>query len=533
MKNFITLEIDKDLEERRYSEVRTRFPPEPNGYLHLGHAKAACLNFGIAAQYMGKCHLRFDDTNPLTESPIYEKAIIEDLSWLLRFKPEVTYTSDYFPDLLTVARKMVECGDAYVCDLSPRDAADYRDSNKELKPSPYRDRTISENLARWDNMFKGIYKGGECTLRAKIDWKHPSALMRDPVMYRIIYTPHHRTGAEYCIYPSYDFSHPLVDYLERITHSLCTLEFEEHRQLYNWFLKHAEFDDAVYDTHYLPKQREFARCEVDGVVLSKRKLRKLVYDKRVDGWDDPRMPTLRGLRNRGYTPEMLQDFCEEIGVSKTHSVIAPNKLENIARDRYNKTSQRVMCVFDPLSVRISNLSSPAGEYVEIENNPEDPEAGTRKVLVDNFIMIEKDDFSGDPPPKFKRLKPGGKVRIKGAGILKHVGPFQVDEDLTGIECELLPEEKVKGTIHWVSVGARPVNIYQLGPLFDENGEFNEDSMKELPIAFMEPLDLQHGQIVQLMRKGYYKVCIVGTRIDLVEVVPLKDPWKKKQKKGSS
>ena len=454
-KNFIEEIIDADLAAGRFDRVHTRFPPEPNGYLHLGHAKSICLNYGLALKYGGKFNLRFDDTNPTTEETEYVEAIREDVRWLgADWEGREFYASDYFDQLYDWAEQLIREGKAYVCDLTNEQMAEYRGDIKGGKPSPFRDRTPEENLDLFRRMKAGEFPDGSRTLRAKIDINHPNFHLRDPVMYRIIHAHHHRTGDKWCIYPMYDWAHGESDSIEGITHSICTLEFEIHRPLYDWYL------DAIRAYH--PRQIEFARLNLTYTVLSKRKLIQLVKEKHVTGWDDPRMPTLCGVRRRGYTPEAIRKFCDRIGVSKFNSVIDMAWLEDALREDLNKKAPRVMAVLRPLKVVIENYPDDQVEQLEAINNPEDPAAGSRMVPFSKVIYIERDDFLENPPKDFYRLGPGREVRLRWAYFLQCTG-FTKDEttgEITEIRGTIDPDtrggndppvkRKVKGTIHWVS-----------------------------------------------------------------------------------
>ena len=408
-KNFIQKIIDEDLTSNKWEgRVHTRFPPEPNGYLHIGHAKSICLNFGIAEQYKGKCNLRFDDTNPLKEDTEFVKSIIEDVKWLgYKWNDDPLFASDYFDQMHDYALMLIQSGKAYVCDQSPDEIRKFRGTlTNPGEDSPYRNRSMNENLELFAKMKDGIFKNGEKTLRAKIDMSHPNLNMRDPVLYRILHAEHHRTGSKWCIYPMYDWAHGLEDSIENITHSICTLEFEDHRPLYDWYLNELEI--------YHPQQIEFARLNINFTVLSKRKLKKLVDDKHVDGWDDPRMPTISGLRRRGYTPSSIRNFSNSVGVTKRNSIIDVVRLENALREELNKTSPRVFAVVDPIKVIITNYPEYKTEMIEAVNNPEKPDSGVRKIPFSKELFIERNDFMEDPPKKYFRLSIGKEVRLKYA-----------------------------------------------------------------------------------------------------------------------
>ena len=414
--NFIHNIINEDLEQNKNNKrVHTRFPPEPNGYLHIGHAKSICLNFGIAQLYGGLCNLRFDDTNPTKEEVEYVESIKEDVKWLgFDWGDRLFYASDYFEQLYEFAIKLIKDGKAYVCDLSPEEIREYRGTLTEPgKNSPYRDRSVEENLDLFQRMRAGEFPEGSRVLRAKIDMASPNLNMRDPVLYRIVKATHHRTGDKWCIYPMYDYAHPISDALEGITHSICTLEFEDHRPLYDWIL-----DALGFDVNNRPRQIEFARLNLTNTVMSKRKLRRLVEEGHVAGWDDPRMPTISGLRRRGYTPEAIRDFCERIGVAKSNSLVDYSLLEHCIRQDLNTRAHRVMAVLRPLKVVLENYPEDKVEWLEAENNPENPEMGTRKVPFSKVLYIEQEDFMENPSKKFFRLAPGKEVRLKHAYIIK-------------------------------------------------------------------------------------------------------------------
>lgn len=454
--HFIRDEIIKDLQSGRYRNVVTRFPPEPNGYLHIGHAKAICLDFGLAQEFGGRCHLRFDDTNPVKESQEYVDAIIRDIHWLgFDWGEHLYYASDYFEQLYRWAEELIRKGLAYVCDLSPEEIGAYRGTLTEPgRESPYRDRTVEENLDLFRRMRAGEFPDGSRTLRAKIDMASGNLNLRDPVMYRIRHVPHHRTGDRWCIYPTYDWAHGQSDAIEGITHSLCTLEYEDHRPLYDWFLE-------ALDLPHRPRQIEFARLNLSHTVMSKRKLLTLVERGLVSGWDDPRLPTLAGLRRRGYTPEAIRDFCERIGISKADNLVDIALLEHCIREDLNRRAPRRLAVLRPLRLVVENYPPGQVEEVEALNNPEDPAAGTRPVPFTRELWIEQDDFREVPPPRYFRLAPGAEVRLRYAYIVRCTG-FSRDP-VTGavseVRCVYDPNSRggdargrrVPGTIHWVSV----------------------------------------------------------------------------------
>lgn len=551
--NFIEQIIEEELAEgKNEGRVHTRFPPEPNGYLHIGHATSICLNFGLAAKYQGKCNLRFDDTNPVKEDVEYTDSIQEDIQWLgFQWDGNVRYASDYFDQLYEWAEQMILEGKAYVDDQTAEEISGGRKTiNEPGVNSPYRDRSIEENLDLFRRMRKGEFPEGSKVLRAKIDMSSPNMLMRDPIMYRILFSKHHRTGDKWCIYPMYDFTHGQSDYLEGITHSICTLEFEIHRPLYNWFL------DQLTHTEYRPRQIEFARRNLNYTVMSKRKLLELVQKGYVSGWDDPRMPTISGLRRRGYTPESIRAFAEKVGVARREIVVDIALLEYCIREHLNKTARRVMAVLNPVKVVLDNYPDRI-EMVEIENNPEDPSAGVRKVPFSRELYIERDDFMEDAPKKFFRLTPGGEVRLKGAYIIKceHVEK-DAEGHITLIHCSCDLESKsgsgteasnrkVKGTLHWVSASeAIEAEVRLYDRLFKDEDpaghkdvdfkEFiNENSLEVLKECKLEPglKEAKPGDRFQFQRLGYFCVdkdsqagAIVFNR-----TVGLKDTWAKLKK----
>jgi len=551
--NFIRNIIEEDLKTNKWEgRVQTRFPPEPNGYLHIGHAKSICLNFGLARDYNGICNLRFDDTNPSKESPEYVQSIVQDVRWLgFDWEGRLFYASDYFDALYDCAVELIKKGKAYVCDLSADEIREYRGTLTEPgKDSPYRNRSVEENLDLFTRMRAGEFEDGSHTLRAKIDMSAPNLNMRDPVMYRILHVSHHRTGDKWCIYPMYDYTHCLSDSFEKITHSLCTLEFEDHRPLYDWFLDEL----GVYH----PQQIEFARLNLSYTVMSKRRLLHLVNEGRVSGWDDPRMPTLSGLRRRGYTPESIRDFCERIGVAKRESMVDVTLLDHCLREDLNRRAPRVMAVLNPLRVVIDNYPEDQVEELEAVNNPEDPAMGTRKVPFSRVLYIERDDFREDPPKKFYRLAPGREVRLRYAYFIRCVSV--VKDEKTGevleLHCTYDPEtrggdapdgRKVRATLHWVSAAQAleaEVRLYDhlfrvANPSDDgEGGDFksylNPDSLEilrscrvEASLAGAEP-----GTGYQFERLGYFCVDPVdSSREALVfnRTVSLRDSWAKIEK----
>jgi glutaminyl-tRNA synthetase len=554
-KHFIEQAIDADLESGRFDGVRTRFPPEPNGYLHIGHAKSICLNFGLALKYGGTCNLRFDDTNPAKEETEYVESIMEDVRWLGFEWDGLFYASDYFEQLYQWAEKLIRDGKAYVCDLSGEETRAYRGTLTEPgRNSPFRDRSVEENLTLFRAMRAGEYPDGSRTLRAKIDMAADNVNLRDPVLYRILRAHHHRTGDAWCIYPMYDWAHGQSDSIENISFSICTLEFENHRPLYNWFCDNLEI--------HKPRQIEFARLNVTYMVMSKRKLLQLVKEKHVLGWDDPRMPTISGLRRRGFTPESMRNFCADIGIAKFNSTIDIVRLENSIRDHLNQIAPRRMAVLDPIRLTITNWPKDAAgndvvERVLAGNNPEDETAGTREVPFSGSLLIEQEDFREEAPNKFFRLKKGGAVRLRSAYI---VDCYDVVKDAEGnvtqILCTYDPQtksgedtsgRKVKGTIHWVSEPhAADVEVRLYDRLFTvENPEsseqgktfldfINPDSLKTIR-AKVEPAlaAATVGERVQFERLGYFcvdKDSQAGAPV-FNRIVSLKDTWGKIEAKG--
>jgi len=547
-KDFIREIIDEDIRTGKYGgKVHTRFPPEPNGYLHIGHAKSICLNFGIAEEYGGKCNLRFDDTNPAKEEEKYVKAIIEDVKWLgFDWEDRLFFASDYFDKMYEYAVELVKKGNAYVDDLSAEEIREYRGTlTKPGKNSPYRDRSVEENLALLEKMKAGEFKDGEKVLRAKIDMSHPNMNMRDPVMYRILHATHHRTGDKWCIYPTYDWAHGLEDSIEGITHSICTLEFENHRPLYDWFLEQL-------GVHH-PRQIEFARLNLTYTVMSKRMLRELVEEGYVNGWDDPRLPTIRGMRRRGYSPASIRDFCRRIGVSKTNSIIPIELLEHCVREDLNKTAPRFMGVLNPLKVVIENYPEDKVEEMEVINNPEDPSAGTHKAPFSHVLYIERDDFMEEPPKKFYRLAPEREVRLKNAYFITCVDFIKKNGEVVELRCTIDPATKggdapdgrrPKSTLHWVSAEHAidaEVRLYDKlftveDPAGQKDADFKEflnpDSLKILNSCKMEPAmkNLKPFDRIQLLRIGYFCVDPDTTNDKLVlnKTVGLRDEWAKIQ-----
>lgn len=548
--NFIHDIIDKDLAEGVNTEVHTRFPPEPNGYLHIGSAKAIWINASTAEKYHGKFNLRYDDTNPAREDDEYVRSILEDIRWL-GYEPNggIFYGSDYFDKCYEFAEKLIMEGKAYVDDLTREEMQEYRgnDAGKPSRPSPYRDRTPEENLDLFRRMKAGEFPDGSKTLRAKIDLASPNMNMRDPAIYRIKRATHHRQGDKWCIYPLYDYAHPIQDALEGITYSCCSIEFENHRPLYDWVVENVGFKSPR------PHQYEFARLNVTYTVMSKRYLRELVENGIVDGWDDPRMPTLSGMRRRGYTPSSIIEFVKTAGVSKAYSIVDVELLEHCIRDELNGTAQRRMAVLDPVKVVVTNYPEDRTEYFEVPNNVNDPEAGSRKVEFSRELYIEREDFSAVPPPKFFRLKPEGEVRLMGAYIVKCEG-FDTDEDGNVTEIRVsadletangMPADgrKIKGTIHWVSAkSAVSADVRMYGRLFTEanmvtlpegktyNDYLNKDSVKEYRNAKLEAALGEAGgdERFQFVRTGYF-IRDSKNPENWNNIVNLKDSWAKAQK----
>ena len=520
-KNFIEQEIDKDLAEGVYDHVQTRFPPEPNGYLHIGHAKSIILNSGLAKEYGGKFNLRFDDTNPTKEKTEFVHSITEDVKWLgADFEDRLFFASDYFDTMYECAVKLIKKGKAFVCDLSADQIKEYRgDFTTPGKNSPYRDRSVEENLQLFENMKNGMYKDGEKVLRAKIDMASPNINMRDPVIYRVAHMTHHNTGDKWCIYPMYDFAHPIEDAVEHITHSICTLEFEDHRPLYDWVVRECEFENP-------PRQIEFAKMYLTNVVTGKRYIKKLVEDGIVDGWDDPRLVTIAALRRRGYTPEALRMFVELVGVSKANSSVDYAMLEYCIREDLKLKRPRMMAVLDPVKLIIDNYPEGQTEMLSIPNNLENPEMGEREVPFSRELYIEREDFMENPPKKYFRLVPGNEVRLMGAYFVTCTG-FEKDENgnVTEIHCTYDPEtksgsgftgRKVKGTIHWVSAptaGKVECRLYE-NIVDEEKGKLNADgtlnlnpNSKTITTAYVEPklMEAKAYDSFQFMRNGYYCV----------------------------
>ena len=520
-KNFIEQEIDKDLAEGVYSEVCTRFPPEPNGYLHIGHAKSIILNSGLAKKYNGTFHLRFDDTNPTKEDMEFVESIKADVEWLgADFKDHLYYASDYFDVMYECAVKLIKKGKAFVCDLTAEQMREYRGTLTEPgKNSPYRDRSTEENLALFEAMKNGEFKDGEKVLRAKIDMASPNINMRDPVIYRVAHMTHHNTGDKWCIYPMYDFAHPIEDAVEKITHSICTLEFEDHRPLYDWVVRECEFDPA-------PRQIEFSKLYLTNVVTGKRYIKKLVLDGIVDGWDDPRLVSIAALRRRGFTPESIRMFVELCGVSKSQSSVDYAMLEYCIREDLKLKCFRMMAVLDPIKLVIDNYPEGEVEYVDAENNKENPELGVRKLPFCRELYIERDDFMIDPPKKYFRLFPGNEVRLMNGYFVKCTG-YETDDmgNVTVVHCTYDPEtkcgtgftgRKVKGTIHWVAAPyAKQVEVRLYENLVDEEkGVYNKEdgtmninpnSLTVIRNCFVEDSfgESKAGDSFQFVRNGYF------------------------------
>ena len=548
--DFIRTAVAEDLKSGRFNRVHTRFPPEPNGYLHIGHAKAIAVDFGIAAEYGGQCNLRFDDTNPVKEDQEYVDAIMEDIRWLgFDWQDRLYYASDYFETLYQYAVKLIEKGSAYVCDLTAEEMRQYRGTLTEPgRDSPFRTRSVDENLDLFKRMRAGEYPDATRTLRAKIDMASGNINMRDPVMYRILHSTHHRTGDQWCIYPMYDYAHGQSDSMEGITHSLCSLEYESHRPLYDWFVQELGI--------FAPRQIEFARLNLSYTVLSKRKLTQLVKQGIVKGWDDPRMPTLAGLRRRGYTAASLRQFCASIGVAKANSVVDIAMLEHAIRDELNKTAPRVMAVLKPLKVVIENYPEDQTEEMDAVNNPEDAGAGTRKVPFGRVLYIEQEDFREEPPPKYFRLAPGREVRLRYAYFIKCVGVVKDEAgNVTELRCTYDPTtrggdspdgRKVKATIHWVSAQhGLPMEVRQYEHLFLKSNpddvpdgetflnQLNPHSLNVATEGWIEPsvAGAAAGSQFQFERTGYFCVDPDSAAGKLVfnRTVSLKDSWARIEK----
>ena len=519
-RNFIEQEIDKDLAEGVYNHVQTRFPPEPNGYLHIGHAKSILLNYGLAKKYGGKFNLRFDDTNPTKEKTEFVESIIEDVKWLgADFENRLFFASNYFEQMYECAVLLIKKGKAFVCDLTAEEIREYRgDFNTPGKESPYRSRSVEENLRLFEEMKEGKYKDGEKVLRAKIDMASPNINMRDPVIYRVAHMSHHNTGDTWCIYPMYDFAHPIEDAIEHITHSICTLEFEDHRPLYDWVVRECEFENP-------PRQIEFAKLYLTNVVTGKRYIKKLVEDKIVDGWDDPRLVSIAALRRRGYTPEAIKMFVDLVGVSKANSSVDYALLEYCIREDLKLKKPRLMAVLNPVKLVIDNYPEGQTEELEIPNNLENPELGSRKVPFGRELYIEREDFMEEPPKKYFRMFPGNEVRLMGAYYVKCTGcEKDADGNVTVVHGTYDPEtksgtgaqvRKVKGTIHWVAASAAKeveCRLYE-NIVDEEKGKLNEDgslnlnpnSLTVLPHCYVEPAlaEAKAYDSFQFMRNGYF------------------------------
>jgi len=547
--NFLEEIIEQDLSSGKYTRIITRFPPEPNGYLHIGHASSICLNFGLTKKYPGYTNLRFDDTNPTTEETEYVESIKEDVQWLGFTWEHELYASDYFPQLYAFAVELIKKGLAYVDDSTSEEMAAQKGTPTEPGVnSPFRNRTIEENLQLFEDMKAGKYPDGAKTLRAKIDMAHPNMLMRDPVLYRIKHAHHHRTGDTWCIYPMYDFAHGQSDSIENVTHSICTMEFVPHRELYDWLIEQL----GIYPSH----QYEFARRNINYTVTSKRKLLQLVNEGHVKGWNDPRMPTISGLRRRGYTPDSIREFCDRIGIAKRENMVDVGLLEFCLREALNRIALRRMVVFNPVKVILTNYEG-EGEWLDTENNPEDPNGGVRSIRFSKEIWIERDDFMENPPKKYFRLSPGNMVRLKSAYIIR-CDEVKKDENGEVIElhCTYIPESKsgqdtsgihVKGTLHWVNAAdALQVEVREYDRLFkvedptDEEGDFkdylNPNSL-QVVTGYAER-SLEHAVLqdrFQFIRKGYYCLDTDSTPEHLIfnRTVTLKDGWAKVQKNEAS
>ena len=541
--NFIEDFIVEDLEKGRYPYVYTRFPPEPNGYLHVGHSKSLCINFGIKEKFHGRCNLRFDDTNPTKEDVEYVDSIKEDIRWLGFEWDKELYASDYFDETYEFAVRLIKKGAAYVCDYSAEEIRLTRGTlNEPGKESPYRNRSVEENLRLFEEMRAGKYPDGSKVLRAKIDMASPNINMRDPVIYRILRAHHHRTGDKWCIYPMYDFAHPIGDALDGVTHSICTLEFEDHRPLYDWVTEQCGFEMP-------PRQIEFARLNIKNTIMSKRYLKKLVDSGFVSGWNDPRMPTLSGMRERGYPPAAIKEFCARVGVAKANSEVDPSLLEFCVREELNITADRAMVTESPLKVVINNLPEDAAIEFSVVNNPNNENSGTHNVVLRKEIYIDSADFSLDPPPKYKRLIEGGTVRLKGAYILRHVSTEQdLDGSVKAVHCEYIEDSqsgganaamKVKGTVQWVSAAdAVDVELYKYESLLvdpkdgvtDFNERLNPNSLTVVKGAKAEKFAVgKPGDTFQFMRMAYYK--FAGYSDDgtpkFYRIVELKDSFNKR------
>jgi glutaminyl-tRNA synthetase len=544
--NFLEEIIENDLKTGKHTSIVTRFPPEPNGYLHMGHATSICLNFGLTKKYPGYTNLRFDDTNPVTEDTEYVDSILEDVKWLGFEWKNLRYASDYFDQLYDFAVKLISKGLAYVDDSTSEEIAAMKGTPTQVGVnSPYRDRSVEENLQLFADMKTGKYPDGAKVLRAKIDMEHVNMLMRDPLIYRIKHAHHHRTGDKWCIYPMYDFAHGQSDAIEEVTHSICTLEFVPHRELYDWFIEKLEL--------FPSKQYEFARRNLNYTVMSKRKLLQLVNEKHVEGWDDPRMPTISGMRRRGYTPEAIRDFCERVGIARREILLEFSLLEFCVREHLNKIALRRMVVFDPLKIIITNWTNEV-ELLNIEDNPEDEKSGAREVPFSGEIYVEREDFMENPPKKYFRLFPGGMVRLKGAYIIRcDEAVKDAHGNLTHLNCTYIPESRsgndtsgisVKGTLHWVSVAQAITaelrlydRLFQVEDPSSEEGDFksyiNPSSLQVVTNVLAEPAlkNAKFSDRFQFLRKGYF--CMDKDshgRLVFNRTVGLKDAWAKEVKK---
>ncbi|WP_405128668.1 glutamine--tRNA ligase [Pseudoalteromonas sp. PB2-1] len=546
--NFIRTRIDEDLASGKHATTHTRFPPEPNGFLHIGHAKSICLNFGIAKDYQGLCNLRFDDTNPEKEDINYVNSIKEDVQWLgFKWDGEIKYSSNYFDALYGYAVELIEKGLAYVCFLSPDQAREYRGTLKEPgKNSPYRDTPVEENLALFEKMRNGEFKEGECVLRAKIDMASSFMVLRDPIIYRVRFAHHHQTGDKWCIYPMYDFTHCISDALEGITHSLCTLEFQDNRRLYDWVL-----DNISLECH--PQQIEFSRLNLEYTIMSKRKLNDLVVNGHVEGWDDPRMPTIAGLRRRGYTPASVREFCSRIGITKQENMVEMGMLEACIREDLNEHAPRAMAVLDPVKIVIENYDADKVETLSVANHPNKEEMGRRDVPFTRELYIEREDFREEANNKFKRLVLDKEVRLRGAYVIK-AERVEKDEngEITTIFCSYDPEtlgknpsdgRKVKGVIHWVSASEsitaevrlydRLFNVPNPAAAEDFNATLNPESLVVLANAKVEPslANAQAEQGFQFERMGYFCRDSKAETLVFNQTVGLRDSWAKIELKG--
>lgn len=543
--NFIRNIIVDDLESKKHDEIITRFPPEPNGYLHIGHAKSICLNFGLGNEFKGKTFLRFDDTNPTKEDTEYVESIKEDVKWLGFDWNQLFFASNYFDTMYEKAQLLIKKGLAYVCDLTPEQMKEYRGTLTEAgKESPYRNRSIEENLDLLERMKNGEFKDGEKVLRAKIDMSSPNINMRDPIIYRIAHASHHNTGDKWCIYPMYDFAHPLEDAIEGITHSICTLEFEDHRPLYDWFVKECEMEST-------PRQIEFARLNITNTVMSKRKLKALVDENIVDGWDDPRMPTISGLRRRGYTPESIRNFCQAIGVSKATSTVDSQMLEYFIREDLQAKAPLAMAVMRPLKLVITNYPEGETEMLEIENHTKNEEMGKRLVPFSRELYIEREDFMEEPVKKYFRLFPGNEVRLKGAYFVKCNEVIKDENgEVVEIRCTYDPEtksgsgftgRKVKATIHWVDANsAVPAEFRLFEPLILDDAEENQGkhfleqinpNSLEVLQGYIEPTAIKDAKALdqfQFVRHGFFNVdpkCSTNEKLSFNRIVSLKSSFK--------